>query len=96
MIYIIKSQIFEVEYTELDSRMYIIEWQNIHNKLEDIRIQVEYQIEYIQQNLNIKGRVYRTNFFDIHNKMVGIYGRINGNKQQNIQNRMVEYTDTEK
>ena len=93
MIYIIKSQIFEVEYKELDSRMYIIEWQNIHNKLEDIRIQVEYQIEYIQQNLNIKGRMYRINFFDIHNKMVGIYGGINGNKQQNIQNRIVEYTE---
>ena len=43
--------------------------------------------------LEIKGRMYRINFFDIHNKMVGIYGRINGNKQQNIQNRMVEYTE---
>ena len=48
MIYITKWQKFKVEYKELDSRMYIIEWQNIHDKLEDIRIQVEYQVEYIQ------------------------------------------------
>ena len=48
MIYITKWLIFKVEYKELDSIMYIVEWQNIHNRLEDIRIQEEYQVEYIQ------------------------------------------------
>ena len=34
-IYKTKWQIFKLEYTELNGRIYIIEWYNIHNKMVD-------------------------------------------------------------